>query len=161
MKQLMPWMVLPMCAFGQTPEMRYWADYWADRYNIQRELVRAVIEVESAWNPRAVSPAGAAGLMQLMPDTAAAFGVRNRFDISENIRGGVAYLARLREHCGGDWRLVLASYNAGEDRVMRQRLAFNSGAVRTYVARVAYLYRRNRRETLIEAGTQKERTTSP
>ncbi len=76
-------------------EVREWADHWADVYGLQRELVYAVIEVESGWNPSAISHAGAAGLMQLMPGTAASFGVTNRFDIAENIRGGVAYLAWL------------------------------------------------------------------
>ena len=61
------------------------------------ELVHAIIEVESAWHPRAVSNKGAAGLMQLMPATAVTFGVTNRFEIEQNIRGGVAYLARLTE----------------------------------------------------------------
>ena len=88
------------------------ADCWAEHFGVPRELVRAVIEAESNWNPRAVSPAGAIGLMQLMPDTAAAFRVRNRFDPAENIRGGVAYLAFLMEECGGDLRLVVGAYNA-------------------------------------------------
>jgi soluble lytic murein transglycosylase-like protein len=83
---------------GQTAEARNWADHWADAYLLPRELVHAVIEVESGWNPTAVSRAGAAGLMQLMPDTAAMFRVRNRFDVAENIRGGAAYLAWLRAH---------------------------------------------------------------
>jgi soluble lytic murein transglycosylase-like protein len=134
---------------GQTAEARAWADHWADAYGLQRELVYAVIEVESGWNPSAVSSAGAAGLMQLMPDTAAAFGVRNRFDVAENIRGGVAYLAWLSAACRGDWRLVLASYNAGHTRVLRHGLSYDSEEVHAYVKRVAHIYRRNRRETLL------------
>ncbi len=137
-----------VCGFGQTPELRQWAAYWADRYGLERELVYAVIEVESGWNPLAVSPAGAAGLMQLMPDTAAAFGVRDRFNAADNIRGGVAYLAWLRDRCGGDRRLVMAAYNAGHGRVSRNGLSA-SREVHSYVTRVAYLYRRNRWETLI------------
>src|SRR5207244_2724317 len=89
-------------------DARQWADYWADAYGLQRELVYAVIEVESGWNYRAVSDAGAAGLMQLMPGTAVAFRVRNRFDVAENIRGGVAYLAWLMDYFGGDMRLAVA-----------------------------------------------------
>lgn len=134
---------------GQTAEARAWADHWADAYGLQRELVNAVVEVESGWNPSAVSSAGATGLMQLMPDTAAAFGVRNRFDVAENIRGGVAYLAWLSAVCRGDWRLVLASYNAGHTRVLRRGLSYDSEEVHAYVKRVAHIYRRNRWETLL------------
>lgn len=125
------------------------ADHWADAYGIERELVHAVIEVESGGNPRAVSHAGAAGVMQLMPATAATFGVRNRFDPEENIRGGVAYLAWLRDRCGGDRRLILASYNAGHAAVLRRGLAYTSKDVQAYVERVAHLYRRNRWETIL------------
>lgn len=135
---------------GQTVEARRWADHWASVYGIQRELVYAVIEAESSWNPRAASPAGAAGLMQLMPDTAVAFRVTNRFDDAENIRAGVAYLALLRDQCGGDWRLAIASYAAGYGRVRRHGLNYDSAQLVSYVARVADLYRRNRWETLLK-----------
>jgi soluble lytic murein transglycosylase-like protein len=133
---------------GQTAEARRWADHWADAYDLPRELVYAVIEAESAWNPRAVSQAGAAGLMQVMPDTAVMFRVQDRLDVAENVRGGVAYLAWLRKRCGGDWRLVLASYNAGPRRVLRKGLAYSSVEVHGYVKHVAHLYQRNRWETL-------------
>ena len=129
-------------------DARQWADYWADAYGLQRELVYAVIEVESGWNARAVSGAGAAGLMQLMPGTAAEFRVRNRFDIAENIRGGVAYLAWLMACFGGDMRLAVASYNAGHRRILRHGLHYRSAEVHGYVRRVADLYWRNRRDTL-------------
>ena len=91
-----------------------WADYYAAVYRVPPELVQAIIEVESAWQPRAVSKKGAVGLMQLMPSTAANFGVTNRFEIEQNIRGGVAYLARLLKLFNGDLRLVAAAYVAGE-----------------------------------------------
>lgn len=135
--------------FGQTTEMRRWADHWSDEFRVERDLVYAVIEVESAWNSRAVSSAGAVGLMQLMPETAAAFRVRNRFDVSDNIRGGVAYLAWLSQQCRGDWRLVLASYNAGLRRVMKFGLNFGSPSVRAYVNKVA-----NRRNRWKKSGTR-------
>jgi soluble lytic murein transglycosylase-like protein len=151
MRQLLVvWVSLTCSLFGQTEEALRWADYWADSYGLHRELVYAVIEAESGWNPRAVSHAGAVGLMQLMPDTAVAFRVQNRFDIAENIRGGVAYLAWLKDHCGSDWRLILASYNAGPDRVLRHGLSYTSDEVHRYVKRVAYLYRRNRWEALLQ-----------
>ncbi len=150
---LVAW-ALACSAFGQTAEARRWADYWADSYGLPSELVYAVIEVESGWNPRAVSPAGAVGLMQLMPDTAVMFRVQNRFDVAENIRGGVAYLAWLKDRCGADWRLILASYNAGDRRVLRKGLNYSSAEVHAYVKRVAYLYRRNRREARLLEGRE-------
>jgi hypothetical protein len=91
--------------------------------------------------------------MQLMPDTAAVFRVRNRFDVEDNVRAGVAYLAWLRDLCGGDRRLIIASYIAGQNRVLRLGLNFAySKDVHDYVTRVAYLYRRNRWETLLREG---------
>lgn len=137
-------------AFAQPPELRAWADYWAERYGVERELVHAVIEAKSEWNPQAISQAGAVGLMQLMPTTAVVFHVANRFDAAENIRVGVAYLAWLKERCGADKRLIVASYNAGPDRVLRRGIDYQSTEVHTYVARVAYLYWRNRRQTLLD-----------
>lgn len=148
MRSLLFLMVFAVPSWGQVPA-RDWADHWADVYELPRELVYAVIETESAWEPFAVSKAGAAGLMQLMPDTAAMFGVRNRFDVAENTRGGVAYLAWLKERCGADWRLIVASYNAGHMRVLRRGLDYSSAEVHAYVSRVAHLYRRNRWETLL------------
>lgn len=155
MRLLLFWIVFATPSWGKVAA-RDWADHWADFYELPRELVYAVIEAESAWDPFAVSKAGAAGLMQLMPDTAAMFGVRNRFDIAENTRGGVAYLAWLKERCGSDWRLIIASYNAGHARVLRRGLDYSSPEVHAYVSRVAQLYRRNRWETLL----QRERSTS-
>jgi soluble lytic murein transglycosylase-like protein len=143
--------VLAQVTWCQSTEALRWANYWADRYGVERELVHAVIEAESDWNPRAISRAGAGGLMQLMPATAVAFRVANRFDVSENVRGGVAYLARLNELCGGDRRLILASYNAGEHRVLRKGLNYRSREVYSYVARVGHLYRRNRWEALLKS----------
>ena len=143
---------LSLACYGQSSEAKHWADHWADEYGVEKELVYAVIEAESAWNPRAISSAGAAGLMQLMPETAATFGVRNRFDARENIRGGVAYLVWLRKHCGDDRRLILASYNAGPKRVLAQRLRYSVAEVNEYVRRVAHLYRRNRWETILREG---------
>jgi len=124
------------------------ANYYADRYGVPRELVHAVIEVESAWQPHAISPAGAVGLMQLMPATAVTFEVKNRFQIEENVRGGVAYLARLMRRFQGDLRLVTAAYYAGENRIAARGLSYQSPEVYEYVSRVAKVYRRKRLETL-------------
>jgi len=89
------------------------------RAGVDAALLHAVVQVESAYNPRALSRAGAAGLMQLMPATARRFGVRDRFDAAQNLHGGAAYLAWLIEHFDGDLELVLAAYNAGEGAVRR------------------------------------------
>lgn len=86
---------------------------------VDAALLHAVVQVESAYNPRALSRAGAAGLMQLMPATARRFGVRDRFDAAQNLHGGAAYLAWLIEQFDGDLELVLAAYNAGEGAVRR------------------------------------------
>lgn len=86
---------------------------------IDPRLVKSVMLIESAFDPRAVSRKGARGLMQLMPETAVRYGVRNPFDPTENVSGGVRYLAYLLGLYGGDTRRALAAYNAGESAVAR------------------------------------------
>ena len=117
------------------------AAVYANAFGVPVELVDAVIQVESSWNPYAVSSKGAAGLMQLMPDTAIRFGVRDRFDIEDNIRGGVAYLAWLIRLFRGDLRLVLGAYYAGESLILLRGLALSSPEIFNYVARVVRVYR--------------------
>ena len=155
MKTLLTFALVSGLGLAQSPEVRRWADHWTAEYGVERELVYAVIEVESGGNPSAISSAGAVGVMQLMPETAAVFRVRNRFDIEDNVRAGVAYLAWLRDVCRGDRRLIMASYIAGQNLVLRSGLnTAYSKEVHDYVARVAYLYRRNRWETLLREGVQ-------
>lgn len=125
-------------------------EYYAAAYRVPVELVEAIIDEESGWNSYAVSSNGAAGIMQLMPETAIRFRVHNRFRVDENIRGGVAYLAWLRERFGGDLRLVTAAYYVGEAPIDARRLAYSSADVQGYVKRVARRYRFRR---LLAAGS--------
>ena len=118
-----------------------WAEYYAAQYHVPVELVAAIIDEESGWNPYAVSNKGAAGIMQLMPATAVRFGVRNRFLVQENIRGGVAYLAWLKQKFNGDLRLITAAYYVGEYAISSQGLEYSSPDVQGYVKRVAQRYR--------------------
>jgi soluble lytic murein transglycosylase-like protein len=90
----------------------------AERYNMDADLIHCVIAVESNFNPRAVSPKNARGLMQLLPQTAAAFGVRDSFDPEENVNAGTRYLRDLLKKYN-DMTLALAAYNAGPARVDR------------------------------------------
>ncbi len=121
-----------------------WAEYYSAVYRVPIELVAAIIDEESGWNPYAMSKKGAAGIMQLMPATAVRFGVRNRFLVRENIRGGVAYLAWLKQKFNGDFRLVTAAYYVGEDPISARGLKFSSPDVQGYVKRVAQRYRARR-----------------
>ena len=122
----------------------YWVQFYAARYRVPVELVEAIIDEESGWNPSLVSPKGAAGIMQLMPETAIRFGVRNRFHVEENIRGGVAYLAWLSGRFGRDFRLVSAAYYVGEETIAARGLAYSSPVVQAYVLRIAQRYRARR-----------------
>ena len=88
-------------------------------HNIRPDLVRAVVQVESAFNPYAVSPKGAQGLMQLMPATQRTLGVTNPFNPFENIRAGVRYLRQLLDRYNNDEALALAAYNAGPTAVAK------------------------------------------
>lgn len=91
----------------------------AKKYNVDAKLVHAVILAESAYNPNAVSPVGAVGLMQLMPATARRFGVTNRNDPQQSINGGTHYLKILLKLFKSNTRLAVAAYNAGEGAVMK------------------------------------------
>jgi soluble lytic murein transglycosylase-like protein len=125
-------------------QLSKWVNYYALRFQVPTELVEAIIDEESSWNPYAVSSKGAAGLMQLMPQTAVRFGVENRFRPDENIRGGIAYLAWLIQRFKGDLRLVTAAYYVGEQAIEARGLAYSSPDVQGYVKRVARRYRSRR-----------------
>ena len=122
-----------------------WAAYAGDvreisrRHGVSAELVRSVIRIESAFDPTAVSPKGAGGLMQLMPLTAAALGVTDRFDPRENIAGGVRHLRYLLDRYHGNVSMALAAYNAGEAAVDAYRGIPPFPETRAYVERVLRL----------------------
>jgi soluble lytic murein transglycosylase-like protein len=108
----------------------------AAEHNVRPDLVRAVIQAESAFNPLARSNKGAMGLMQLMPATATELGVDDPYDPAQNIRGGVAYLKSLLEQYGQDEELALAAYNAGPAAVERYDGVPPYRETRQYIARI-------------------------
>jgi soluble lytic murein transglycosylase-like protein len=113
-------------------------------YGVDEAIVRAIIHAESSFNPMALSHAGAQGLMQLMPATARRFGVTNSYDASQNIRGGVQYLAWLLKRFNGNLTLAAAGYNAGEGAVDRHGGVPPYQETQRYVARVGVLADRYR-----------------
>lgn len=109
-------------------------------YGVSADLIHAIITVESAYNPKAVSSAGAKGLMQLMPLTAKSCGVRNAFDPAQNIFGGAVYLTRLARLFRGDLVLILAAYHAGPTSVWDHSGVPTSLRTRAYVRSVLREY---------------------
>jgi|GEM_PF-2448206 len=108
----------------------------ADAYDLPRHLISGVIKAESDFQVRAVSPAGARGLMQLMPETAKELGVDNPFDIRQNIDGGARYLKKMIDLFDGDIEQALAAYNAGPGTIKRSQGRIPYPETRVYVQRV-------------------------
>jgi soluble lytic murein transglycosylase-like protein len=123
--------------------MREIARMAAVRNGVPPGLVDAVIQAESSYNPKAVSPRGAKGLMQLMPQTAGMFGVEDPFSPKENIDAGVGLLKNLLDKYDGDYKKALAAYNAGEGAVDRNGGVPPYNETQEYVNRVISLYLRN------------------
>ena len=113
----------------------------AEKYNVDQELIRAMIQVESGWSTDAVSNKGAQGLMQLMPRTAAMLGVDDPFDPAQNIDGGTRYISDLTDKYRGDIEKALAAYNAGPARVDSGNIPEVS---KRYVKNIMAIYRRLR-----------------
>ena len=116
----------------------------AREHGVEEAVVRAIIHAESAFNPKALSRVGAQGLMQLMPATARRFGVGDAFDATQNIRGGVRYLAGLQKRFDGNLTLAAAGYNAGEGAVDKYKGVPPYNETQRYVQRVGVLAERYR-----------------
>jgi soluble lytic murein transglycosylase-like protein len=136
-------LVFPNLAFGQTDDplpMARIVRQYAAHYRVPPELIAAFIDVESRWNPRAVSAKGAMGLMQLMPATAKRFGAFQPFDAEQNIAAGTRYVTALMWEFHGDLRLVAAAYYAGDRDISRRQLGYHNPDVVAYVQAVRRRY---------------------
>ena len=122
----------------------------ANRYQMDPALVNAIVMAESEYNPRAVSKKGARGLMQLMPATAAALGVKDSFNPEQNLDGGVRYFKRLVNRFDGDVKLALAAYNAGSRKVRLYRGVPPFKATKRYIKKV-FLYYQIYKDRMAEA----------
>jgi soluble lytic murein transglycosylase len=120
----------------------------AERYSLDPELIRAIIKVESSFNPYAVSEKGAMGLMQLMPDTAKEMEVEAPFEAEDNIMGGSRYFKKLLDTFDGNLRLSLAAYNAGPNRVLAKGSIPRIPETEQYVKKVMREYGRMRAGSL-------------
>lgn len=127
----------------------------SDQYRLESSLIKAVIKVESNWNSKAVSHAGAMGLMQLMPTTADDLNVTNPFNPEDNIDGGARYLRYLLDKFDGNLSHALAAYNAGPTRVKRHRGIPPIKETQQYVKRVLSLY--NNEKTMYTAQSLKSK----
>jgi soluble lytic murein transglycosylase-like protein len=116
----------------------------SDRHHIDPDLINSVIHAESGFNPRAVSPKGARGLMQLMPQTASKLGVANSFDPGSNVEGGTRYLSELLQRYNFDVVKALAAYNAGPGRVEQYRGVPPYYETRVYVAKIVRDFNRKK-----------------
>jgi soluble lytic murein transglycosylase-like protein len=141
--------VLPLCLPGgprARPDLKQQYDPIVQTYarsiGVDAELVHSIIRAESNYNSRAVSPKGAVGLMQLMPATAAQYGVQDRFDPDENIKGGVKYLKDLIKLFNGRTAEVLAAYNAGQEALKKYNGIPPYAETKQYIRRVMASYSR-------------------
>jgi len=115
-------------------------NYYSKQKGVPAGLVHSLIKVESNYNVEALSPKGAMGLVQLMPETAMDLGIENPFDPEENIKGGVTLLKNLIDGNNGDYKLALAAYNAGQKNVDRAGGIPNFKETKEYVKKVLDLY---------------------
>jgi soluble lytic murein transglycosylase len=130
---------------GKAPtriEAEYYVMAYAQHYRVPVALARAIVVHESNWQPCAISPKGAVGLMQLMPATARQLGVTDRCNLGQNVSGGVRYLAWLMRRFHNDLRLVAGAYYVGEETISKRGLAYRNLDVVTYVRAIRTTYLR-------------------
>jgi len=123
-------------------EAEYYVAAYSEHYRVPVALARAIVERESNWQVCTISQKGAVGLMQLMPMTAQRLGVNDRCNPSQNVSGGVRYLAWLMRLFHNDLRLVAAAYYAGEDKIIQRGLSYRNPDVLAYVSRIRTVYLR-------------------
>ncbi|KSU84866.1 Transglycosylase SLT domain-containing protein [Fictibacillus enclensis] len=115
-------------------------DQISSKYNMNPALISSIVQHESGFNPMSKSPAGAMGLMQLMPETARSLGVRNPYHAEDNLEGGIKYIKQLLDMYHGDEKLALAAYNAGPGNVAKYRGIPPFKETQSYVAKVLHTY---------------------
>ena len=142
---LVSWNAYSQSNSSTQAEAEYYLAAYANHYGIPLDFARAVVEQESGWHICAISSKGAAGIMQLMPQTAVRLGVRNRCNLEHNISGGIRYLAWLMNKFHGELRLVAAAYYAGERVVEARGLAYANRDVVFYVTSIRERVERQRR----------------
>ena len=133
----------------------------ASRYGVDAELINSVMEVESHFDSKAISPKNARGLMQLLPQTAARLGVKDIFDPKENIEGGTRYLKELLQLYNNDLTLALAAYNAGPDKVQKYGNVPPYRETESYVKQVKKKYQKNKSAPATKTTTPPASTTAP
>jgi soluble lytic murein transglycosylase-like protein len=162
---------VPSAPAATREDVERWVNSASDQHRVDPDLIRSVIKAESGFNPRAVSPKGAQGLMQLMPGTASQLGVKDAFAPDENVEGGTRYLRDLLVLYNNDMAKALAAYNAGPERVAQYNGVPPYRETHTYVARVIKDFNRTklaaraaaRQNGKAVAGTtlRKQRETKP
>lgn len=151
-------------ASAQAPPAKTITDHLSEASQtsgIDRDFLESVVHHESSFNPKAVSPKGARGLMQLMPGTADQLGVKDSFDPEQNIQGGTTYLKQLLEQYHGDAQKALAAYNAGPHRVQQYKGVPPYRETRAYVARIIKEYNQKKLAEERAAKLSKAKTKSP
>jgi hypothetical protein len=151
---------VPAAQQASQPLYRDLVEAAAKRYNVDADLISSVIAVESSFDPKAVSRKNARGLMQLLPETAARWGVHDIFDPRENIDAGTRYLRELLQQYNNDVALALAAYNAGPDRVQQYGRVPPFAETISYVRRVKRSYEKSKSEASSKTPASKTSATS-